>query len=448
MFLNRIKKLKGKDRIVISNILGAFFIKGLSLLVSLFTMPAYMNYFHNQQILGVWFTVLSIVTWILNFDLGIGNGLRNKLTFALAKGDKKEAKVLISSSYFSVGVIVIFISFFGSICLSFVNWNLFFNISEKLISNDILLNVVVFSFIGILIQFFLRLISSILYALQLSSANNFLLLITSLMQLCFALIAPIKSPEENIVMFSKAYIVCSNLPLLIASLCVFCGPMKECVPNLKFVDKSRIKSILSLGGLFFLCQILYMIIANTNEFFISKFTGPNNVVDYQIYNKLFTLGSTLFMLALTPLWSAISKSIAENDYQWLDKTYKRMIKLSFLVILVEFILIFFLQFIVDIWLGINSIPINYIYALIFALYGSVMVIQSTVSTVGNGLGKLDVQAISYSLGIGFKLLFIYFIYSFSQEWIYVILANVIILTPYCFVQHKKIKKEIEFGLKK
>lgn len=41
------------------------------------------------------------------FDFGIGNGLRNDLTYALNKGDSERARVVISSSVIFLGAIVI-----------------------------------------------------------------------------------------------------------------------------------------------------------------------------------------------------------------------------------------------------------------------------------------------------------------------------------------------------
>ena len=40
----------GKDKIIYKNAAGAFAVKGFALLVSFFTLPAYMRYFDNQQI--------------------------------------------------------------------------------------------------------------------------------------------------------------------------------------------------------------------------------------------------------------------------------------------------------------------------------------------------------------------------------------------------------------
>ena len=80
------------NKIVLKNVMGAFLVKGLGVIVSLFTMPAYLRFFNNDIVLGLWFTVLSVLHWILNFDFGIGNGLRNHLSEELAKNNILKAK--------------------------------------------------------------------------------------------------------------------------------------------------------------------------------------------------------------------------------------------------------------------------------------------------------------------------------------------------------------------
>lgn len=449
--LAKIKKLSKKDVIIYKNVIGAFAVKGASLILSLFTMPAYMRFFTDEQVLGVWFTLLSVLSWILNFDLGIGNGLRNKLAEALAIDDRKSAKEYISSAYWMIGLMMLVVGGVGLPLLPYISWNSVFNVSPTFLSSTELSSAVQWCFMGVVLQFFLRLISSVLYAMQKSAVNNFLMLLTSVLQLLVALLAPSRMPAENLRMFARAYVVCVNLPLLVASVVVFSGTMRDCIPRFRSFDQQKAKAVLSLGGIFFVCQVLYMLIANTNEILITQYTDPANVVEYQIYNKLFTLAGTLFMLALTPVWSAVTKAVAEKDYRWIKKLIKILLWLSLLATFVEFLIVPFLQPIVNIWLGDKAISVNYIYAFCFAFFGSAMVFQSAISTIANGTGRVRTQAICYGGGIVVKLLIIHFGVAISGSWIVIILANALILFPYCIIQwleiNRTINREIQRGTK-
>ena len=96
LFINKVKNSNENDKIVYRNVLGAFLVKGGALFVTLFTLPAYINFFNNDSVLGIWFTLLSLLNWILNFDLGIGNGLRNHLSMSISLHDEEKTKKYIA----------------------------------------------------------------------------------------------------------------------------------------------------------------------------------------------------------------------------------------------------------------------------------------------------------------------------------------------------------------
>ena len=438
----KFQQLSDKDRILFQNILGAFAVKGLSLVVSLFTLPAYMRFFKDQNVLGVWYTVLSVLTWVLNFDLGVGNGLRNKLALALAVNDQERARQVISSAYFMIGGLMLVLTAAGLTLIPLADWNGFFNVEADLISGETLAQVVRYAFIGIALQFFLRLISSILYALQKSAVNDAISLVTSVLLLTFALLAPAAAPAESLKLFSLGYVFSANLPLAVATVMVFWGPLKKCRPGRRWVNVSCAKGVLSLGGMFFFCQIFYMVIANTNEFFITQYTDPANVVEYQIYNKLFTLVGTLFMLGLTPVWSAVSRAVAEEDYLWLRRVKRQLLWLTAAAAAAEFAILPFLQILVNLWLGPEAIAIRYDYALIFALFGTAMIAQSTVSVIANGTGRIKLQMLCYGLGVVVKVVVIDLGCRLTGEWIVVVLANALVLLPYCILQQLDLTRYI------
>ena len=446
--INKLKNTNENNKIILKNTIQAFIIKGGALIISLFTMPAYMRYFENQEVLGLWFTVLSVLSWILTFDFGIGNGLRNKLVEAIAKNNKEDIRSYISSAYYIVGLITLVGLIIGYNISVFVDWNSVFNISETLISKHVMLNVTRCIFIGIMIQFLLRLISSVLYALQKSAINNFLSLITSILQFGFVILAPSFNPEINLKMLSYFYILCTNIPLFIITVLVFATKLKDSFPKINYFSKKHAGEVLKTGGMFFWCQIMYMVIVNTNEFFISNYTSPACVVEYQVYNKLFSLVGMLFTLALTPIWSAVTKSIAEGDFNWLKKLFDTLKKIALLAIVGEFFIIAFLQIIVNLWLSEKALHINYIYAICFAIFGGSFIYQTILSTIVCGMGKMKLQSICYTIGVFFKFIIIHFGMILFDSWIIVVVANAAILIPYCILQQISLNRYIKLNLMK
>lgn len=432
-------KIKSKvgdtnDRIVLYNTLGAFVIKGSGLLISIFMMPAYLNYFGDQRILGLWFTILSVLSWILTFDLGIGNGLRNSLVSVFNNQDNIRAKKYISSAYIVTGVITVGTIVVSTSIFNFLDWNKLFNISNSIISNDILNKTVIIVFSGIMIQFVLKLITSILYALQQSALTNFLSLLSSVINLIYISLANFSDVSTSLIYMAVIQVLSVNLPLLITSIVIFSKKLKKCRPSILYYEKSHANEVMKVGGMFFIVQIMYMILTTTNEFLITWLTGPQDVVNYQIYNKLFSLIGTLFVLALAPIWSAVTKALVEGNYIWIKKIYKRLKIIAILAIVLEISIIPFLQIIIDLWIGKGIITVNYEYAFIFAISGGVLIWNSVLSSIANGLGQLKTQGILFSIGAIIKVPLAIFFVSITGSWIGIIIAYIISMGLYCIIQ--------------
>ena len=77
-FLNSVIN-KGHKRSVKAkkNILASFLIKGGNIAISLILVPLTIHYVNPTQY-GIWLTLSSIIGWFAFFDIGFGNGLRNK----------------------------------------------------------------------------------------------------------------------------------------------------------------------------------------------------------------------------------------------------------------------------------------------------------------------------------------------------------------------------------
>ena len=131
--------------------------KGISIILSLVYVPIVLNYLGDYKY-GVWASVLSIISWISYFDLGIGNGLRNRLSEALASDNPKtDAKTLISSAYAILGTVVAAMSVLCGSAIALVDWSALLSAWDL---GENLLCVMEISFLGMCFNFVLMLCSN------------------------------------------------------------------------------------------------------------------------------------------------------------------------------------------------------------------------------------------------------------------------------------------------
>ena len=153
------------------NVLVKFITTAITLLISFIIVPLVLGFIGEIEY-GIWLTISSIVAWFNYFDVGLGNGLRNKLAVALAEGDDEMANIYISSSYAIIGIISIamFLGFY--IIANFVSWNSILNTEH--LPNLELLKIVLTVFFFFCLGFAMNTLSSILQAMQLYSINDFI----------------------------------------------------------------------------------------------------------------------------------------------------------------------------------------------------------------------------------------------------------------------------------
>lgn len=441
--LNRIRNIFRHNRKLIINILGSIGVKGLSLIVSLLSLPAYISFFPNHQVLGIWFSILSILNWILIFDVGIGNGLRNHLVQALVEGNNQDAKRLISSAYVSIGFVSLIVMIVGYVLIEKGNWNLILNISEEFILNSTLVMAIKIAYIGIVIQFFLKIILSILYAMQKPALSNFVSLMSQSLILVFVSIYRNYEPNYSFVLLSIVYTFTINIPLFIATLYVFLKPLSNSKPNLKYFSRDSSKIILTLGYKFFWIQVTLLIINSSNEFLITQLFSPEEVVEYQIYNRIFSLFLMFFSILTVPIWSSVTQAFNEARLNWIKKIYFYLNYIALAISIVCLLLVPFFQHVVNFWLGKGALVISNKLALLFALYNIIMIFIYSISSISNGLGKLKAQFIGNSFAAIIKIPLSIILASIIGEWISIVLANVIIMFPVLIFQLFYIRNQLK-----
>lgn len=435
--------MHGNTKVVARNTLYAFIIKGGALVISFLSAPLFIKYFDNMVVLGLWYTMLSMLTWFLSFDLGVGNGIRNHLVKAIATGDRENVRNILSSGWMSVASVTLGLSLIGTIAIFAIDLNELFNVSPELISPLILRESTLMVFAGIMARFMLTTVSSMFYALQRSSVNSFLALCVSVLQLLFILIFNFDNVEESLWMLSLANAIIANVPMIIAGIYLFFTDFKDCRPRVSSISCDGIRKVMSIGLVFFFCQICYLILINANEFFISHFWTPQDTAYYSFYFKIAMLLSMMVSLSLTPMWSMITKAQTEKNYVWLAKSFRALQRAGLVCIVLQFLIIPFLQTIFNVWLGKDVLQVDYTTALCFACFGSAYIYSSILSTIVCGLARMRLQSWCYGVGAFLKIVVICFIAQKSSYWPWTVWINVLVLGVYCILEQYNLNRYIK-----
>ena len=108
------------------NIIASLLVKMLSIIISLLLVPVTLNYLNSYEY-GVWLTLSSILVWINYFDIGLGNGLRNRLTEALAIGDYEKGRIYISTTFAILLILMLTIYLLYAFLQHFISWKSILN---------------------------------------------------------------------------------------------------------------------------------------------------------------------------------------------------------------------------------------------------------------------------------------------------------------------------------
>ena len=151
------------------NIVGSFVIKLWSCCMQLLVVSMSLHCL-SQYEYGVWLIIYGTLVWIDMFDMGLGNGLRNRLSEAIAVGDWARAEHLVSTTIVVLSVIIIPIVLFLIIVISQIDLYSLLNVDMNIVSN--LYNVIYISLLFVGVTFVLKTIGCIYLSLQLPAINN------------------------------------------------------------------------------------------------------------------------------------------------------------------------------------------------------------------------------------------------------------------------------------
>lgn len=378
-----------RSQLLKKNILFSFAIKGWAGVVQILLVPITIHCLGNY-INGIWMVISSILVWIDSLDIGLGNGLRNKLSERIALKDTHGAKEYVSTTFFTlIGIIIPAIILILLACTNIDLYKLL-NVDPRIIPN--LTAVVCLSVVLVGNTFIFKFIGNVYLALQLPAINNALVTLGQTVTLLAVFIQQV-CHIHSLTWVAIAYTGSPLLTYLIAYPVTFQWKYNELSPTWKFFKKRKIKELFSLGIKFFVLQIAGIILFASTNILISRLFSPEFVTPYQVTYRYYSFIVMLFTIIAIPFWSATTDAYTKHDVKWIKASVRRLnlIVLSMLLIIIAMTVVS--PFVYSIWVG-SGVKTNMMLSSIMGTYIFVIVFSLSYSYILNGIGALNLQLIT------------------------------------------------------
>ncbi len=390
--MNILKKvLQGDARTVKANknIIASGVIKVADTLVYLLLVPLTLGYLNAYEY-GIWLTLNSMLAWINSFDIGLGNGLRNKLSIALAEGDKEKARAYVSTTFFMLIIIIAVVYAILAIAVNFVDWYKLLNVSGDYVGN--LVQVVQVSLLFFCINFVLKFVGNVYQALQLPAFNYLISFSGHLLSLIVIFVFTKLVVPGTLFWVAAIYSIAPPLVYLIAYPITFRKWYPYLAPKISSFKTIYLKDLLSLSVIFFVLQVASIVLFALSNLLISNMFGPDQVTPYNISYRYFSLIPMVFNMMITPMWSAATDAYTKGDMGWIRRSNKKIqcFLLIFDVILI--LMVIASKVVYHFWVG-DEIEIPWSLSAFMAVYIMILIWSLSYSYFLNGLGMLKLQMI-------------------------------------------------------
>jgi O-antigen/teichoic acid export membrane protein len=305
-----------RTRNYIRQIKGAFAFKALGALASFAAVPLMLRYLGAERY-GIWSTAMSITAWVMLSDMGIGYGLRNKVTEALARNDIADAGAYIASAYTALGMLALAAFALFVPASAHVAWQRLFNTSG--VDDATLRSFALLTIFFILASMWSGLVNQVLNALQRSSAVVFGQMVFNALCLAFVFVL-LHTASPSLVLMATAYGVA--LFAANAGLSIWCYRQRLALAPRAGIDRTRLAALMRLGLQFFGLELGYVVTVTTDKILITQLFGPQSVAQYDVLLKLFSVVTVAHGLITMPLWSSYADAYHQHDHAWIHATLR------------------------------------------------------------------------------------------------------------------------------
>ncbi|WP_339660429.1 hypothetical protein [uncultured Polaribacter sp.] len=368
-------------------------LKIISITISLLLVPVLLVALGKEKY-GIWVTVFTFIGWLNVFDLGLGEGLKLKLTAAFSLKKTQKINKLITSTYFFTFVVTSFLLLVFILINLFVDWSLLLGVNKYAneINNSIFILVVF-----VLLIFIAKIIGTIYSSLQLPFVENIIKTFGQLFFLIGLLFLNFIDVKLNLIWITVFSLLPTFLMYLGFNISFFKFKASFLIPKIQNICKDTLKEVVKPGFSFFIIQLGCIILYSSDNVIILKLFSANEVTYYSIYYKYYSFPFMFYGLFISSHWNAFIDALAKEDFLWIKKKILLFKKLLLLVIL-SYVFIYFLEKkLLWLWVGKENIKIDSTMSINMILYFLISSYTTIYMYVINAYGKLYIQLLGYVL---------------------------------------------------
>jgi O-antigen/teichoic acid export membrane protein len=318
-----------------ANIAWAMTAKLVSMLVAVLSVPLLLQLL-GTHVYGTWVTLTSLIAFITLLDLGVGNSMRNSVA-SMAASD--EASVQLE-----------FIGFFRLLCIVALTAMALFGAAEPFLDLPGDQRLGAWLLYGpLLLLLPLLLGGSVLQGARATGLQAVLQSAGGWGFFAFiALMAWLgRSPDLGVL--AVAWSFCNVLALsvmFVFALRTLRVPVKRLLQgSLASLPKGRLR----VGLEFLVLQLSSLVLYSLGNILVFRHLGANEVARYDVVNKIFQVGLSLYTIVIGVMWSEIAKFRATGDGSALTRTWRRLAAVATLFSMASVIGAFGMPTLVEVW---------------------------------------------------------------------------------------------------
>lgn len=371
------------------NILASIGLKGVDSLAYLLLVPVTLGYLNPYEY-GIWLTLNSILMWIDSFDIGLGNGMRNRLADAMARDDREHARIYVSTTFVMLALLMVPLLIAGTIIGPLIDWHSILGTTPELVPH--LGEIVYVSFAIYCVNFVFKFLGNVYLAMQLPAINNLMVVGGHVLSLIVIYVLTLTT-SGNLLLVAIVYTASPLAVYLISYPVTFFKVFPYLAPSVRCFKREYLKDLFNIGIQFFLIQIACILLFSFTNILISHKFGPESVTPYNIAYRYFSIVPMVMAIVMSPMWSATTDAYARGELDWIKKTMGRIQKILCVAFGVLVLFIAASPVVYRVWVG-NEVEIPLSMSAMMALYTAIIIASLAYSNFLNGMGRLQLQTIN------------------------------------------------------